>query len=219
MKFYKLAQKGLIAGLFALVSMSSQAGLIVAIDMGDDGIDFIVADEGVGDNASGAPGIVNIFKNFVGFGSFSITAESGAPDNWELTDVQLNSNIAANTTWKVYISDDSYTGTGTHSFITEITPTTIGGDITLGILSSVDGTTVLSNADLVEDVLSTGLATVSLVNNPFTVTHEYTITAGATGGQVSFDTKTAAPEPGTLVLFSLALMGLALIRRKYYAAQ
>lgn len=211
----KLRNKMVMMGVLAALPLASQAGLSVKIDDLSNGVgwDLVALDNGANDGLfSGVTGILDT-GIVSGNGLFSVTAESGAPSDWTLTDIQLHSQIAAGTSWIVEVLDDSYVGSGIELFETKTTPTVIENG-TIDLVSMVEGTTILNETDLSQGVTSaTASAT---LNDPFTIKHTFTFTntSGSEEAKFTLDTTTTAvSEPGTLALVGVALAALG-FRRK-----
>ena len=215
MKIFSFAKKGFIAGIFALLSFTAQAGLIVTIDDHSNGAGVDFSDSGSGFLFTGSS---------FGPNNIGVNAGSGAPDTWILFDTVLTFDLSAGASFTITITEDNYAlgGASSGTFFTNTNtsnPIVTNPDFTVTIDTSVDGTSLLSTTVDSDLDSFTALGVIPLSSDPFTIEHVYTVFNNTANDVIGFqiDTTTRVPEPTTLVLFSLALMGIALIRRKYYA--
>lgn len=217
MKIQNILKSAAATGLLMMLPFGAQAGLVVEVEDLVAMTTTSVSDNGAGDGNPLA-GFLTATVNTPS-ASFNFIANSGAPTGWFLSDTQINAVFGAGGAWRVSVFEDAYAAnTDLAFFNTAISPTLLPASVTATVETYVNGVLTFSSDPLAQLVNQQGGGFAALTaGTDFTIEHRYNIVATA-GGTVSYDTATqGVPEPEALGLLGFALMGLALVRRKYQA--
>lgn len=223
MKFLKSLLAAGAASMLAFAPMASQAAVTLTLDdLSTGGVDVIVLDNAAGDSFP----LADVITYIGSAGSFNINVSTGLGDaeTPSLFGIDLNSvntSRGAGTLRLTFTETDlNYGMMGSGLFSGLIGGTTTGG-VTWSLLvddSNVGGygvgTVAMSGATAGAGAFADSGASVLPVSDPFALTLVVEITHGASGGTSSFDFSGSVPEPTSLALISLALLGAGVASRR-----
>jgi PEP-CTERM motif len=235
--------QGLLVAAMALtcvVGMSAKADAAFIAYICDDALctgggDTIVTDQGVADNFPGSAVVGQINAGALGVNGFTIVTNvsqtkpllgTAAAPQMDLAFTATTSDSATHTVW-LYASDTGFTGAA-HSFSLQLGGTQPPPGAANSITGRAWGGNSNTNLDLTSLLGSTGatstspfaLSAAGLLNptsNPYALTVGVVITrtaAGTTTGDLNF----AVPEPASMALFGLGLIGFGVVNRRRKAA-
>jgi hypothetical protein len=223
MKFLKSLLAAGAASMLAFAPMASQAALTLTLDdLSTGGVDVIVFDNGAGD----AFALADVITYIGAAGTFNINVSTGLGDSATpaLFGIDLNSvntSLAAGTLRLTLTETDlNYSTAGSGLFSGLIGGTTTGSvnwtllvdDNNVGGYGV--GSVAMSGATAAAGAFSDSGASTLPVTDPFALTLVVDITHGASGGTTSFDFSGSIPEPTSLALISLALLGAGVASRR-----
>jgi hypothetical protein len=234
---------GILIGALALacvVGMSARADAAFIAYICDDALctgggDTIVTDNGAGDNFPGSATIGQINSGALNVAGFTIVTNisqskpligTAAAPQMDLAFTATTSDSASHTVW-LYASDTGFLGG--HSFALQLGGTQPPAGTTNTVIGRAWGGNSNNNLDLSLLLSSTGttsvspfaLATSGLLNptvSPYALTIGVVITRGS-AGTTTGDLNFAVPEPATMALFGLGLMGFGVANRRRKANQ
>lgn len=223
MKFLKSLLAAGAASMLAFAPMASQAALTLTLDdLSTGGTDVIVFDNGAGD----AFALADVITYIGAAGGFNINVSTGLGDSATpaLFGIDLNSvntSTGAGTLRLTLTETDlNYSTAGSGLFSGLIGGTTTGSvnwtllvdDNNVGGYGV--GSVAMSGATAAPGAFSDSGASTLPVTDPFALTLVVDITHGASGGTTSFDFSGSVPEPTSLALISLALLGAGVASRR-----
>jgi PEP-CTERM motif len=210
--------------LAALAPTASQAAIMLTLDdLSTVGVDVTVTDGGPGD-ASG-PGVIT----FIGpLGAWTVNVSTGVSNEVlprfgiDLNSINVSSGFAG--TLRISFTETGMVHPGVGPLVLnghgEIGGTIgSGGNVAYSFyIDDSDapfgtGATVFSGAAGVSPFADSGSSYVN-VTNPFSMTLVMDITHSTLGGSTSFDFEGRVPEPGSLALLGIALLGAGAVTRR-----
>ena len=223
MKFLKSLLAAGAASMLAFAPMASQAALTLTLDdLSTGGVDVIVLDNGVGD----AFALADVITYIGSAGTFNINVSTGlgdaaTPALFGLDLNSVNTSLAAGTLRMTLTETDLNFGTVGSSLISGLIGGTTTGSVNWSLLVDDNnvggygvGTVAMSGATASAGAFSDSGASTLPVTDPFALTLVVDITHGASGGTTSFDFSGSIPEPTSLALISLALLGAGVASRR-----
>jgi hypothetical protein len=207
--------------LVLVVPARARAGLVLWLYDPGTSTSLYVQDEGVGDAASGIPGVVQYSG---AFGSWTLSATTGSskdvigpPPSTDLNSVNISGG--AGSIWLALTDTDFIGYAGSRTITSEIGGTT-NGTLTYftafdnGNAEFEDTVTTVNGATFGPGAFSQTFASAVTLGDPFSMTQWVNITHTARGQITSFDSLMKVPEPGTMTLLGLGFLTLAFRRRR-----
>jgi hypothetical protein len=233
---------GLLVATMALagvVGTSTRADAALMAYICDDmlctgGGDTIVTDQGVGDNFPGSALVGQINAGALNVGGFTVVTNisqskpligSAAAPQLDLTFSAVTNDSATHTVY-LYASDTGFTGTGAFLLTLGGTqpPPGAGNSVTAAALGGNTNTNLnfgnvlaMVSSTATPFALSAG-GTISPLVNPYGLTIGIAITRNAPGTTTG-DLNLQVPEPASMALFGLGLMGFAAAKRRRAASK
>ena len=223
MKFLKSLLAAGAASMLAFAPMASQAALTLTLDdLSTGGVDVIVLDNMAGD----AFALADVITYIGSAGSFNINVSTGlgdaaTPALFGLDLNSVNTSLAAGTLRLTLTETDlNFGATGSALFSGLIGGTTTG-NVNWSLLVDDNnvggygvGTVAMSGGTASSGAFSDSGSSTLPASDPFALTLVVDITHGASGGTTSFDFSGSIPEPTSLALISLALLGAGVASRR-----
>lgn len=225
MKFLKSLLAAGAASMLAFAPMASQAALTLTLDdLSTGGVDVIVLDNMAGDSFA----LADVITYIGSAGSFNINVSTGlgdaaTPALFGLDLNSVNTSLAAGTLRLTLTETDLNFGAPAASSLlfNGLIGGTTTGNVSWSLLVDDNnvggygvGTVAMSGATAAPGAFANSGASYLTATDPFALTLVVDITHGASGGTTSFDFSGSIPEPTSLALISLALLGAGVASRR-----
>jgi len=228
--FTKASMVGGLATIAALMTAPAQAGLVMKYAVNGGG--FTTVADGDAEDTIGATGTINIL--LAGFGNITIGMLTGNNFDYQPGDpIQLHLNTFGNVSngagvdsLEVWVTSTDYLqSAGTHTIKSDLGVSANPGEVTwnayLDAANAEFGTGLeLASKTTTQQGGSAGATEVddvTLTDDPFSLSQRFLITWGSgTAGAINLvgTVEFAVPEPATLALFGIGLLGLGIVRRR-----
>ena len=203
-----------LAGFVTLATAPAHATVIMMVG------GTTITDNGSGDSNPALGQIVNIAASPGFTATINVGTTTSLP-SMDLSSVDITSTAAA--TLVVKLTETGLTSpVGLRNWLTQFSGNWNGGLASVELQTYIDtGNNPFGTGTALADLTGTGtpFALSSSFNaggsTPYSITEVLTITAGAAGEHFSLDgSLTDAPEPASIGLVGVALVGLGLVRRR-----